>query len=1002
MAQISVWQTFAFLPPTPFPCGYFWDAEEIRHQEHLHRVSHAQFLYSHRTDSPEAMKVYRGFISEQNAWMTEQEELRERETQIAMKAHMDRASRWAEEWRRLESGEAVEDVLMTTGATLITKSPFRREHCVTCEDKDSISPDEDPTPKSISTLNLPESLIDWKQGRTLCKGFRKSGVNCVPGHFPSFGQVDGAAAARIQNSVPDPAVITQKLQQNLNRQILFEPSKQDSSHVETHPGRFIAKPIISFPPPGLGPPKKSRSENFDTSKLPSAMINFIRQDTGLAGGEVIKVCSHKRWTDSGDLLYEILWKPNDLNVPPLKIWVKAGDFMDANKKIILDEYHLRNKLGTVHWRSQPKKKLRTSGSLGVKEIKDALEERKRSLITRGKYDDRAAEFLGKCRWMMRDEWQQRGRGWAAAIEVAERWRKAWEDADEAEGQIAYNLEGEASFGATVGADENDNSCLKGMESKDAPYPAVVHIDGSPSFKELDGGHIADPVRNHDTQQILSDNHKVTRKDEEEWRNFFGGIDYSSPIMVDVTDSSTIGGLSETGGLAKTFPNAVETWRMSHPESLTPEVRNINRKKGEFINLLKQDRLTRKSIPEAASTPVSVHSVSEAGSYLAHERETFFSRLFIKDRCQNEMMDAATTAPYKPILQPSDLGMEAPGGFTRPPATVITPLDGETSEGYLESRDGMPQSYAITREEIGRCVGSTQDFVTVGAITRDVAIQTSPSTRSLVKMGIGESGISSTNTKNIGKQLDDDWRVRFLELFSRTPGLSNLLAGARAYTGSYDPIQATGYVRSPVTGISPFGGDGGPMSSLDVEEATATAGDSGGRTERRKGRGPKHKKHKGKLGADRNLSQDVASRQKVAIPQEPSWSEDEVSPVDDGAPPLRPGEVWIRPVPWSQDESLELEVAPTPEEVLTKEERALRKLKDGYEWAKARGKLLKSQKKGNGLTHEERKEYKELKKVLLRYRATRWFQWQVERLAEQQRMQQGMWGARPAPGPCGIS
>ena len=58
------------------------------------------------------MRVYEDFISEQNAWVAEQEELIEREAQATMKAHMDRASRWAEEWRRLESGEAVEDVLM--------------------------------------------------------------------------------------------------------------------------------------------------------------------------------------------------------------------------------------------------------------------------------------------------------------------------------------------------------------------------------------------------------------------------------------------------------------------------------------------------------------------------------------------------------------------------------------------------------------------------------------------------------------------------------------------------------------------------------------------------------------------------------------------------------------------------------------------------------------------------------------------------------------------------
>lgn len=60
------------------------------------------------------MKVYKDFIEEQNVWMAQQEELRDREAQLAMQAHLDRASRWAEEWKRLERGENVEDVLMVS------------------------------------------------------------------------------------------------------------------------------------------------------------------------------------------------------------------------------------------------------------------------------------------------------------------------------------------------------------------------------------------------------------------------------------------------------------------------------------------------------------------------------------------------------------------------------------------------------------------------------------------------------------------------------------------------------------------------------------------------------------------------------------------------------------------------------------------------------------------------------------------------------------------------
>lgn len=91
--------------------GYFWDVEEIRHQEHLHRVSHAQYLYRHRHDSNEAARMYRSFMTEQNQWMDEQERMKEIESTLSMRAYQQRASRWEEEWVRLQEGSEVEDIL---------------------------------------------------------------------------------------------------------------------------------------------------------------------------------------------------------------------------------------------------------------------------------------------------------------------------------------------------------------------------------------------------------------------------------------------------------------------------------------------------------------------------------------------------------------------------------------------------------------------------------------------------------------------------------------------------------------------------------------------------------------------------------------------------------------------------------------------------------------------------------------------------------------------------
>jgi len=840
-------------------------------------------------------------------------------------------------------------------------------------DIDPISLDDGSTPKSISTLNLPESLVDWKQSRSSYKELQNFKLNCTPEHLPCSGKMDEATTTRMQNSVSDPMGITRELQQDPNRQILFNPLGQNNSRgsdVDTHSerNRFVIKPFISFPPPGLGLPKKSRAENFATSKLPPAMTSLIQQGMGLAGGEVIKICSHKRWTDGGDLRYEILWKPHDLDIQPLKVWVKSGDFMAANKRVILDEYHLRNKLGIVYWRSRLKKKLRTSGSLGVKEIKDALDERKRSLVVRGRYDDRAAELLGKCRWVMRGEWQQRGRGWAAGIEVTERWKKAWQDVDEVERKIGRNPEREAAFGTVANTGGNDIFCLKEVQSEEVPSLAVARTCGSSSFKQLDAGHVINPAHDHDTERILRDNHKITREDEEEWRSFFGSINCLGLVMVNATDS-TVGGISEPGGVTGTFPKAAETWRIGHSESLTLEARNINKTKGDFINLLKQDRFTRKSRSEATSVPVSVQS--EAGSYLLPEQEMFFSRWFIKDKHQNNPLDAADTVAYKPILQPSQV-TETSGGFSRTIAIASTPLDGETSEARQKCGNGTPRlGCTTTQEEVGRGEARTQDLISgspKGTITRDVAVQASPSAKSLARSRARQSGIASKSNKVIGGQLDDDWRVRFLELFSHTPGLTDLLAGARAYSGDCGSTQAAEYVHSPVASLR---GDVVRISSLDGEEGTEE--DSEGNTEHGEGSGSSHKKPKRELGL--KSDRDRNPPQSVAPPQETLSSQDGVSRLLT--------EVWL-----------------VQEAALTKYELAMRTLNDSCERTKARGKELKSKKKEEGLTREERREYKKLKKLLVRYRATRWFLSKIGILLGRHKPQPRI--SRASLGPCEIS
>ncbi|PUU73118.1 hypothetical protein B9Z19DRAFT_1135788 [Tuber borchii] len=591
--------------------------------------------------------------------------------------------------------------------------------------------------------------------------------------------------------------------------------------------------------------------------------------------------------------------------------------MDANKRAILDEYHQRNKLGIVHWRSRLKKKLRTSGSLGVKEIKDALDERKRSLVASGRYDDSAAELLGKCRWLPnagrklgKTPMKQKGSG----TTLKERRR----------------LEPQRIPTEMI-------SCLEEVEPKDVLSPAVARAIGSPSSKQLDRGHVIDLAHDLDSQWILRDNHKITRKDEEEWRGFFGGINYLDLVMADVTDSSTIGGILEPGGVIGTSPKAVETWRIDHSESSILEVRNTNKTKGEFVNLLKRDRFARKSKSEAISAPVSVQSVSGTGSCLVHEPETFFSRLLVKDRHQNNSADAVATAAYKPILQLSEV-TEIPGGFGTTPAIVSTPLDGGTSERHLKSGNGIPQfNCATTQEEVRRDEACAQDLITGGTITGDAAIQASPSTESLAESEAGQSGMASESTKIIGEQLDDDWPVR--------------------------SMQAAEYIHSPVTS---FRDGGGHISSLDGEEATD--GDSGGNTEHRRESGSSYKKAKRELGFEND--RDRNPPESVALPQEALSSQDGVS--------LLLTEVWS-----------------VQEVALTKHELAMQALDDSCERTKARGKELKSKKKEEELTREERREYRKLKKLLVQYRVTRWLLGKIGILVKRHRQEQRIRGASPS-------
>lgn len=686
------------------------------------------------------------------------------------------------------------------------KSPFKRETSLTPLTPltpgngggDELAPSSlVVTPRSVSTLDLPEALLDWKAGRNRLPKFAVQRGN---GSSVDVDQVDGTMTTKITNELGEQAEPPDGLQQNVKCQVISQsstlPDRRPPKLSEAE--RSGLKPIISFPSPALGTPRKvsnGRGSPGSTGgpNKPLSLSSLLRNGNSLSGGEIIKVHSHKRLGEAGVFLYEILWRSHDNNIPPMELWVRSDDFLDAGKKIALEEYHKRNKLGPVAWPKNHRKKhlLRTSGSLGVKEIKDALDGRKQTLVNRGKYDDRAAELLGKCRWMMRNEWQQRGRGWAAGIDVAERWRAAWENADAMEQRSEQKTI--AADSQPTEADESDRS--QKPQPAELEPPPVKCTDGSPEVRHLDGGQLADPLGHKEARKGITDKFKSTAKDEEEWRGFFGEMGSSEPIMVDFTDDSSLGGISQLGGITTSFPKAVETWRINHPASLTPQNRG-GKAKGEFVNLLKRDSLARKSLSAATSTPVSVHSVSEASAHLAEERDNLFSRLFPNrktDKLRGSKPVTALSVIHSPLLQSCEV-TELQHGLSR---FRTTPLDGESGEGFP----------AIEGELSRNNLRAAQAEI----VKREVRTKT-PTAGSPTRVTAQHDGAASAHAKANGCSLDEDWRVRFLERFSSAPGLSKLLAGARAYSEG----QGRSENREPEATSSaqlPFGVDGARTSRL---------------------------------------------------------------------------------------------------------------------------------------------------------------------------------------------
>lgn len=144
----------------------------------------------------------------------------------------------------------------------------------------------------------------------------------------------------------------------------------------------------------------------------------------LFDGTVLQIHSHARHPNPSflTLLYTISWRPHDFVGPPTQ-WVAHPSALIYYRDLVHD-YHRRHRLAALpSWpvRGRP----RSSASLGVREIKRALEERRCTLITGGMSVEDATMEVAVLRWRMRDEWQRGGRGWGCARDIVAKWREVW-------------------------------------------------------------------------------------------------------------------------------------------------------------------------------------------------------------------------------------------------------------------------------------------------------------------------------------------------------------------------------------------------------------------------------------------------------------------------------------------------------------------------------------------------------------------------------------------------
>ncbi|KAI5851528.1 hypothetical protein DFP73DRAFT_590785 [Morchella snyderi] len=658
--------------------GYFWDVEEVRHQEHLRRVSHAQHLYRHRHDSPEAAKLYRSFMEEQNEWMNEQERMKEMELRLSVEAYQRRASRWEDEWKRLEEGVNVEEVLKPRrkSTTLLVTASSQYGYLSFSSEENSTQGLSDPvSPRSISSLDLPSPLLSFPCSSYLA--YPEGMIHQMDGAQHSKGKKAPSTPRFSNSNVLDltktsirdayTLVQSQKIRDQRNSQpesfkSRDSPSKSLNSYSETTyspkdtPASSQSR-IMSPEPAGYcaedsNSPSSVMSLGFNWSLL-SPHSKLKQEQThkeSLANGEVFGIINHN-CRDNGNLLYLISWRLRNSSITPVQSWVSVADLFEGPRRSILEKYHRQHNLGPVRWPRNPRRQLRSSTSFGVREIKAALDERKLALLERGANVLDVARELDEERWKMRGDWQRAGRGWGSAIMVVEEKKKAWRIADlEAENSLIRRIgvtpvrspgiessgyEGMLKAAGIIDVADSRSPVLKVSNSSTlrgitVSSPKIPTAPLESSF----GGEASNPKYHDESERKCDD--KMSRfmgttEDEREWREHFG----LEPGCIEPTNISTSThsardiGISKVRSTLRNLPN-IPNLNLVRAKTL-PEIG----KGAECLQVLEYECQGPTNTNCTSSSCPIQSSASEFQSYLKAQRKSLLSRVLSRRQTERE-------------------------------------------------------------------------------------------------------------------------------------------------------------------------------------------------------------------------------------------------------------------------------------------------------------------------------------------------------------------------------